>query len=156
MRKPVITHRRARQAYTVLERLEAGIVLKGSEVKSLRAGRGSLEGAFCRFKGEEVWLVGMHIPPHQQASTHERLDPLRDRKLLLHKGEIRRLHGQVSRQGLSLVPLSVYFSGHVAKVELGLVRGKRKAERREEIAEREAAREVERALASRRKRGLPP
>jgi SsrA-binding protein len=147
--RTVATNRRARHDYQVLERFEAGMVLTGSEVKSLRQGRASLAEAFARVRGGEVWLENMHIPPYEQGEKRG-YDPLRNRKLLLHRREIARLTGKQKEQGLALVPMRVYFSHGLAKVELGLGRGKREFEKRQAIAKREHEREMERAAGRRR------
>jgi SsrA-binding protein len=148
--KTVVSNRRARHDYEILERFEAGIALTGAEVKSLRGGRGSLAEAFARVRGGEVWLEGMHIPPYEQAADKRTHDPTRTRKLLLHRKEIERLIGKTAERGLTLVPLRVYFTHGLAKVELGLGRGKRRFEKRQAIAEREHRREMERAAGRRR------
>ncbi len=147
--KIVATNRRARHDYEITERFEAGIALTGSEVKSLRGGRASLAEAFARVRDGEVWLENMHIPPYEQGEKRG-YDPKRDRKLLLHRAEIRRLIGKTAERGLALVPLRVYFSHGLAKVELGLGRGRRQFEKRQAIAEREHRREMERAAGRRR------
>jgi SsrA-binding protein len=150
--KVVATNRRARHDYAIEETFEAGMVLTGSEVKSLRSGRASLGEAFARVRDGEVWLENLHIPPYQQADTKSTYDPRRDRKLLLHREEIERLIGKTQERGLTLVPLRLYFTHGLAKLELGLGRGRRRFEKRQAIAEREHRREMERAL-SRRARG---
>ena len=147
--RTVATNRRARRDYEILERIEAGIALTGSEVKSLRGGRGSLSEAFARVRDDEVWLENMHIPRYEHGDVR-RYDPLRPRKLLLHRGEIARMIGKTAERGLALVPMRVYFSHGLAKVELGLGRGKREYQKREAIAEREHRREIERAMSRRR------
>jgi SsrA-binding protein len=152
--KVVATNRRARHDYAIEETFEAGIVLTGSEVKSLRSGRASLGEAFARVRDGELWLENLHIPPYQQAGTRSSYDPRRDRKLLLHREEIERLIGKTQERGLTLVPLRLYFTRGLAKLELGLGRGKRTFEKRQAIAEREHRREMERAV-SRRSRGQP-
>jgi SsrA-binding protein len=148
--KTVVSNRRALHDYEILERFETGIVLSGAEVKSLRGGRGSLSEAFARVRDGEVWIEGFHIPPYQQAMDKHRYDPVRPRKLLLHRGEIERLIGKTAERGLALVPLRVYFTHGIAKVELGLGRGKRQYEKRQTIAEREHQREIEREIGRRR------
>ena len=148
--KTVASNRRARHDYEILEKLEAGIALTGAEVKSLRGGRGSIAEAFGRVRGSEVWLEGMHIPPYEHQGDKTRYDPTRPRKLLLHRKEIERLIGKTAERGLSLVPLRVYFSHGLAKVELGLGRGRRRFEKRQAIAEREHRREMEREAGRRR------
>ncbi len=136
---------RARHDYHILETWEAGLVLTGTEVKALRAGRASLVGAFARVKGGEVWLEALHIPPYDQGNVHNH-DPLRTRKLLLHGREIRRLIGAVEQKGLTLVPLDLYFKRDHAKVTLALARGKQEHDRRDDIRRREAEREMARAV----------
>jgi SsrA-binding protein len=146
----VVTNRRARHEFHVEETYEAGLVLTGSEVKALRAGRASLQDAYARFQGGEAWLVNMHISPYEKAGPFGH-DPTRPRKLLLHRSELRRLVGKVQQRGYTLIPLRVYFNERgFAKVELGLARGKRQVDRRAEIARREAEREIARALRGRR------
>ena len=147
--RTVATNRRARYDFDLLETFEAGIVLSGAEVKSLRAGRASLSEAFARVRGEEVWLEGLHIPPYEAADPRG-YQPTRPRKLLLHKGQIARLIGKTAEQGLTLVPVKIYFTRGLAKVELGLGKGKRRFEKRRAIAEREHRREMERAMGARR------
>ena len=148
--KTVVSNRRALRDYHIIERFETGMVLTGAEVKSLRGGRGSLAEAYARVHGGELWLEGMHIPPYEQAMDKRRYDPIRSRKLLLHGREIQRLIGTTAEKGLALVPLRVYFTHGLAKLELGLGRGKRQFEKRQTIAEREHQREIERALRRRR------
>jgi SsrA-binding protein len=147
--KTVVSNRRALHDYEILERFEAGIVLTGSEVKSLRGGRGSLSEAYGRVQGGEVWLEGMHIPPYEQGEKRG-YDPIRRRKLLLHRNEIGRLIGKTQERGLTLVPLRVYFSHGLAKVEVGLGRGKRQFEKRQATLEREHRREMDQAARRRR------
>ncbi len=145
------TNRRARHDYEITETFEAGIVLTGPEVKSLRAGRASIAESFARVAGNEVWVENLHIPPYAYATHQREYDPRRPRKLLLHRGEIQRLIGKTAERGLALVPLRVYFTRGVAKMELGLGRGKRRFEKRQDIAEREHQREIERGMARRRR-----
>src|SRR3989442_9445224 len=147
--RTVATNRRARHDYQILERLEAGVALTGDEVKSLRAGRASLTESFARVQGGEAWLEGLHIPPYEQGDKRRHL-PLRPRKLLLHRKEIARLTGKQKEQGLALVPMRIYFTHRLAKVELGLGRGKRDFEKRQATLKREHQREMERAVRSRR------
>jgi SsrA-binding protein len=148
--RTVVTNRRARHEFHVEETYEAGLVLTGSEVKALRAGRASLQDAYARFQGGEAWLVNMHISPYEKAGPFGH-DPTRPRKLLLHRSELRRLVGKVQQRGYTLIPLRVYFNERgFAKVELGLARGKRQVDRRAEIARREAEREIARAFRGRR------
>ena len=148
--KLVTVNRRARHEYHIEETYEAGLVLTGTEVKSLRAGRASIQEAFAQFKGGELWLVHMHIPPYDAGNIYNH-DPLRPRKLLLHKSELNRLVGKVQQRGYTLIPLRVYFRRGYAKVELALARGKKQYDKREAIARREARREMERALQRRLK-----
>jgi SsrA-binding protein len=148
--KTVVSNRRARRDYEILETVEAGVALTGAEVKSLRGGHGSLAEAFARVRGGEVWLEGMHIPPYEQAADKKTHDPTRTRKLLLHRKEIERLVGKTAERGLALVPLRVYFTHGIAKVELGLGRGRRQYEKRQAIADREHEREMQRAAGRRR------
>jgi SsrA-binding protein len=147
--KPIAENRKARYEYQLLERLEAGLVLTGSEVKSLRAGQASLQRSYADVRDGEVWLVGAHIAAYDQAADggHE---PDRDRKLLLHGREIASLTGKVKEKGLTLVPTRLYFKNGRAKVELALARGKDVRDKRRDIAKREADRAIERALRSRR------
>jgi SsrA-binding protein len=140
----VITNRRARHDYLVLDTWEAGIVLAGPEVKSLRDGRGNLQEAYARVEDGEVWLHGMHISPY--AYSRVELDPVRRRKLLLHHKEIVAIERGTAERGTTLVPLRVYFKDGRAKVELALARGKRSYDKRQALAERDAKREAERAL----------
>jgi SsrA-binding protein len=149
--KVVATNRRARHDYAIEESLEAGIVLTGAEVKSLRGGRVSLAEAFAHVRDGELWLENMHIPPYENADTKGMYDPRRARKLLLHREQIERLIGKTQERGLTLVPLRLYFTRGLAKLELGLARGKRQFEKRQAIAEREHRREMERAAARRRR-----
>jgi SsrA-binding protein len=148
--RTVVSNRKARHDYEILERFETGIVLTGAEVKSLRGGRGSLAEAFARVRGNEVWLEGMHIPPYEQVMDKRTYDPVRPRKLLLHRKEIERLIGKTAERGLALVPLRIYFSHGLAKAELALGRGKRTYEKRHAIAERESRREMLREAGRRR------
>lgn len=149
-RSTIATNRKARHDYTVLETLEAGLALQGTEVKSLRAGRASLVDGFATIDQGEVWLHGVHIPEYDQGSwtNHE---PRRVRKLLLHRGEIERLIGKTRESGLTLVPLALYFTQGKAKVELALARGKRSYDKRQDLARRDADREIARAVGRRLK-----
>ncbi|MGH2662264.1 MAG: SsrA-binding protein SmpB [Actinomycetota bacterium] len=149
--RAVATNRRARHDYEIEETFEAGMVLTGSEVKSLRAGQASLAEAYARLDGGEVWVENLHIPPYSHGSPQER-DPRRRRKLLLHRKEIDRLVGKIQERGLTLVPLRLYFRRGRAKIELGLGRGRRRFEKRQAIAEREHRREMERAASQRHRR----
>lgn len=147
--KVIARNRRARHDYHIEDTFEAGLVLTGTEVKSLRAGRASLAEAFAQVSGGELWLHGLHIPEYAQG-TWTNHEPRRTRKLLLHRKEIDRLASQVAERGFTIVPLSLYFSGGRAKVELALARGKRTYDKRHDLARRDAAREVDRALRRRR------
>jgi len=144
----VATNRRARHRFELIEKLEAGIVLQGSEVKSLRNGKAQMVDAYAAIDAGEVWLRGLHIPPYEPASR-ENHDPDRPRKLLLNRAEIERLVGKAAEKGLTLVPTRIYFKGRRAKVELALARGKEGRDRRREIAERDVRREVEREFKGR-------
>jgi SsrA-binding protein len=146
--KPIADNRRARHDYHLLERFEAGLVLTGTEVKSLREGRASLQQAFAEERGGELWLVGAHIATYDKGGTANH-DPDRDRKLLLHRREIDRLAARVRERGLTLVPTRLYFKDGRAKVEIALARGKELRDKRRDIAKREADRQMERALKSR-------
>lgn len=151
-RKVVASNRKARHDYAILEAVEAGMALTGTEVKSLRAGRASLVDAFGQISGGEIFLHGMHIPEYAQG-TWTNHEPRRTRKLLLKRHEIDRLVGKVRESGLTLVPLSVYFSDGWAKVELGLARGKRAYDKRQDLAKRDADREIAR-VSGRRGKGV--
>ena len=142
--KVITVNRSARHDYFVLETFEAGIELFGTEVKSLRAGTVNLKDSYCRVEDGELFVYGMHVSPYERGNIFNR-DPLRPRKLLMHKREIARLLGQVTRDGCTLIPLSLYFSGSRVKVELGLCKGKKLYDKRESDAKRSAAREIERA-----------
>jgi SsrA-binding protein len=146
----VATNRRARHDYQIDETFEAGLVLTGPEVKSLRSGRASLTDAYARVREGEVWIEGLHIPPYEMADQRE-YRPTRPRKLLLHRGEIERMAARTAERGLTLVPMKVYFTRGRAKVELGLGRGTRDYEKRRRIVEREQRREIERAVEARRR-----
>lgn len=144
----VCQNRKAYHDYHIEEKTEAGIALLGTEVKSLREGKGNLKDSYVLAKDSELFLINCHISPysHGNITNHE---PLRTRKLLLHKKEIERLRGQVAQKSYSLIPLKIYFKGSFAKVEIGLAKGKRQYEKRDAIKKKEADREIERALKSR-------
>ena len=144
----IATNRQAAFRYNLLEKFEAGIVLQGSEVKSLRDGGVQLKDAYAEVRDGEVWLRNMHISPYKPAAR-ENHDPDRPRKLLLHRREIERLIGKTAERGLTLVPTRVYFNGPRAKVELALARGKEMHDKRRSIKERETRREIERAMSER-------
>jgi SsrA-binding protein len=146
--KLIADNRRARHDYNLLERVEAGIVLTGSEVKSLRQGHAILQRAYADTRDGELWLVGLHIPPYEQASI-EPHEPDRDRKLLLHRRQIDKLSSQTAEKGLTLVPTRLYFKDGKAKVELAVARGKEGRDKRRDIADRESKRRIERELKSR-------
>jgi SsrA-binding protein len=143
-RKVVATNRRARHNYDIVDVFEAGIVLRGSEVKSLRAGQVQLKDAYATIRNGELWLENAHIAPYNFASGGGH-DPERPRKLLLHRREIDRLIGKVNEQGLTLIPLQVYFTSGKAKIELALAKGRRTYDKRRKLAEREQRREMDRA-----------
>ncbi len=146
---PQILNKKARFEFIILDRHEAGIALTGTEVKSLRQGRASLDGSYARIDGGEVWLVGCNISPYEAGNlmNHE---PLRPRKLLLHRREIRKLSSRVTERGLTLIPTKIYFSDRgLIKVELALARGKNKADKREDLKSRDQQREMARAAAGR-------
>jgi SsrA-binding protein len=144
----VCQNRKAYHDYHIEEKTEVGIALLGTEVKSLREGKGNLKDSYVLAKDSELFLVNCHISPysHGNITNHE---PLRTRKLLLHKKEIERLRGQVAQKSYSLIPLKIYFKGSFAKVEIGLAKGKRQYEKRDAIKKKEADREIERAMKSR-------
>jgi SsrA-binding protein len=146
--KLIADNRRARHDYQLLERLEAGLALTGTEVKSLREGRATLARAFAEERGGELWLVGAHIASYDKGGIANH-DPDRDRKLLLHRREIDRFAGRARERGLTIVPTRLYFSNGRAKVEIALARGKELRDKRRDIAKREADRQMERALKSR-------
>lgn len=139
-------NKKAYYDYEILEKLEAGIVLKGQEVKSVKLGRMSLDGAYAIIRGGELYLLNAHIPPYQPANIHQHYDPARIRKLLLHKKELEKLYGQTAQKGLTLLPLRVYTKDGFIKIELGLARHKKKRDKRELIKKRSAKREMSRAL----------
>ncbi len=150
--RTVASNRRARHDYAIEETFEAGMVLTGPEVKSLRAGRATLIDAYARVQNDEVWVENLHIPPYEMADMRK-YDAKRPRKLLLHKAQIRRLEGKTAERGLTLVPLKIYFTRGMAKIELGLGKGKRQFEKRHALADREHRREIERAVGARRRSG---
>ena len=148
-KKVIATNRRARHEYAIEDVVEAGLVLTGTEVKSLRAGRANLTDGFGQITDSEAWLHGVHIPEYTKG-TWTNHDPRRTRKLLLHRKEIDKLASSIRERGLTLIPLSLYFKDGKVKIELGLARGKRTYDKRHELAKRDAAREVERELRRRR------
>jgi SsrA-binding protein len=147
--KLIAENRRARHEYHLLERVEAGLALTGSEVKSLRQGHATMQRAYADARDGELWLVGVHIPAYEQASVAPH-DPDRDRKLLLHRRQIDQLSSQVAERGLTLVPTRLYFKNGRVKVEIAVARGKELRDKRRDIAERETKRRIERELKSRR------
>ncbi len=147
-RRIIATNRRARRDYEVLDSFEAGMVLLGPEVKSLRAGRANLGDAYALIRRGEVFLQNLHISPYEPA-TRENPEPRRERKLLLHRSEIAKLTGRVVERGYTLIPLSLYFRDGVAKVELALARGKARRDKRETMRRREDEREAQRAMRAR-------
>jgi SsrA-binding protein len=149
-RRVIASNRKARHDYAILDTFEAGVALTGTEVKSLRAGRASLVDAFAQVKEGEVFLHGMHIPEYAQG-TWTNHEPRRVRKLLLRRMEIDRLSGKVKESGLTLVPLAVYFSDGWAKIEIALARGKRSYDKRQDLAKRDAEREITRVVGRRGK-----
>jgi SsrA-binding protein len=142
---PTIDNRRARHEYHILDSLEAGLALTGTEVKSIRQGGVSLNEAYARFRDGEAWLLGMHVPPYKQGSFSN-VDPNRPRKLLLHKEQIADLQSRVKEKGLTIVPLRMYFTRGMVKVQLGLARGKKVWDKREDIAKRDVEREIQRHI----------
>lgn len=143
--KIIAQNKKAYHDYFVLEKLEAGIELFGTEVKSIRQGKINLKDSWCFVKDGEMFVNGMHISPYEQGNIFNR-DPLRTKRLLLHKKEIRRFHAQVKQEGLAIVPLSVYFSKGRAKVEIGLCKGKKLYDKREVAAKKDAQRTIERNM----------
>lgn len=146
--KIIAQNKKAYHDYFVLEKLEAGIELFGTEVKSIRQGKINLKDSWCFVKDGEMFVNGMHISPYEQGNIFNR-DPLRTKRLLLHKKEIRRFHAQVKQEGLAIVPLSVYFSKGRAKVEIGLCKGKKLYDKREVAAKKDAQRNIARAMSIR-------
>ena len=143
-KKVITVNRKARHDYFVDETYEAGVELFGTEVKSLRAGTVNLKDSYIEPKGGEMWMLGVHISPYEKGNIFNK-DPLRDRRLLMHKREIAKLAGLVSREGYTLIPLSMYFAGSRVKVEVGLCRGKKLYDKREADAKKQAMRDIERA-----------
>lgn len=143
--KVVAKNRKASHEYFLLERYEAGIALMGSEIKSIRAGQISLKEAYVRVDGQEAWLMDAHVAPYDQASYNNH-EPRRPRKLLLHRSEIRRLWDDVRQKGVTIIPLRVYLKDGLAKVEIAVAKGKKLYDKRQDIAKRDAEREIERQL----------
>ena len=150
--KTIATNRKAYHDYEVVDTLEAGIVLTGTEIKSIREGRVNLRDGFAIIRGGEVWLLNVHIAPYA-GGNRQNHEPRRERKLLLHRREINRLAGRVQEKGWTLVPLRLYLKDNKAKIELGLVRGKRQYDKRESIAQRDFEREIQREIKSRGHKG---
>lgn len=146
--KAVAQNKKALHDYFVLEKYEAGIELFGTEVKSIRQGKVNLKDSWCSIEKGEIFALGMHISPYEQGNIFNR-DPLRKKRLLMHKKEIRKLYGKVKQEGLTLVPLSVYFLNGRAKLEIGLCKGKKNYDKRETSAKRDAQRDMERSLKDR-------
>ena len=140
--KLVANNKKAYHDYFIDEKYEAGLVLHGTEVKSLRLGKCSVKEAFVRIENSEVWIYGMHISPYEKGNFFNR-DPLRPKKLLMHKDEIRKLTGKISEKGFTIVPLQVYFKDGRAKIEIGLARGKKLYDKRQDIARKDQRREAE-------------
>lgn len=141
--KNIVLNRKARHEYEIIDSIEAGLALAGSEVKSMRAGRVNLSDSYARLVKAEVWVIGMHISPYKEA-TDQNHDPLRERKLLLHRTEIKKLARQVAEKGFTLIPLRLYFKNNKVKMELGIARGKRQYDKKSAIAQRDAKRDMER------------
>ncbi len=146
--KVVATNRKAYHDYHIEETHEAGVALTGTEIKSVRAGSVNLRDSYAQVRNGELWMLNVHIAPYEPASR-QNVDPYRDRKLLLHRGEIMRLMGRTQEKGLTLIPLRMYLKNNRAKVEVALVRGKRLYDKRESIAKRESDREIQRAVKER-------
>lgn len=146
--KVIANNKKAYHDYFILEKYEAGISLAGTEVKSLRQGRVNLKDSWCSIVKGELFVNGMHISPYEHANIWGK-DPMRVRKLLMHKREINKLFGTLQQQGLSLIPLSIYFKGSIVKLELGLCKGKKLYDKREDAAKKDAARTIERMMKER-------
>lgn len=144
-KKNIIDNRKARHEYIFLETLEAGIELKGTEVKSLRLGKGNLNDAFARIENGECWLYNLHISPYDFGNRNNH-DEMRERRLLLHKKEINKLHSKLKEKGLTLIPVRLYFVGNLVKVELALAKGKKLYDKRDSAAARDAKRQMDRAM----------
>ena len=146
----IAQNKKAWHEYFVDEKYEAGIALYGTEVKSIRGGKVNLKDAYCDIKDGEIFVKGMHVSPYEQGNIFNK-DPMRDKKLLMHKKEIMKLHGLVSQKGFTLIPLSLYFSGSHVKIEIGLCRGKKLYDKRDDAAKRDADRVIERSMRDRNK-----
>ena len=143
MSKTIVNNRKARHEYEIVDTIETGIVLVGTEVKALRDGKANMTDAYARMKKNELWLINLHISPYAM-STVVNHDPLRERKLLVSKLELKKLRRQIDEKGVTLVPLKLYFKGHLVKVSLALARGKKKYDKRASIAERDMKRDLDR------------
>ena len=143
-----IQNKKARHDYFIEETLEVGIVLSGTEVKSIRQGKANLKDSYAMIKDNEVYITGMHVSPYDKGNIFNK-DPLRDRKLLLHKSEINKLSGKVSQKGLSLIPIKLYFTRGKVKLQLGVARGKKLYDKREDLKARDAKREIDRNIKER-------
>ena len=148
----VATNKQARRNYDISETIEAGLVLRGSEVKSLRESKVQISDAYARFEDGELWLIGLHISPYTRASSHLTIDPSRKRKLLLHRAELDRLRSRTEQDHLAVVPMALYFKDNRAKVELGVGRGRKTVDKRQLLAKRDADLEARRELAKRNRR----
>jgi SsrA-binding protein len=146
--KVVAQNRKARHDYFIEETYEAGIVLTGTEIKSIRAGRANLIDSYCSIRNGEISVLNLHISPYEQGNRYNH-DPLRPRKLLLHKGEINKLFGHMKVKGMSLIPLRLYLKGGFCKIEIGLAKGKKNYDKRETIKQKDAQRDIQRALRER-------
>lgn len=145
MKKIVATNPTARHNYTIEDTYEAGIVLTGTEIKSIKQGKVNLKDSYANIKNGEVFIYGMHVSPYEFGNIYNK-DPLRTRKLLLNRREINKLTGLIKQKGLTLVPISLYFSGHFVKVELGVGKGKKLYDKRQDIAKKDAERRIQRAM----------
>lgn len=143
--KIIQENRKARHDFEIIETFEAGIVLLGPEVKSIKAGRVSLKDSYVELKNQEAWIKKLHVSPYEK-NTGQKIDPERTRKLLLHKYEIKRLIGKVKEKGLTIIPLKIYLKNNLIKIEIALVKGKKKYEKREKLKKKAIEREIERAL----------
>ena len=143
-----ILNRKARHEYFIEDIFESGLVLSGTEVKSIREGKASISESYCKYENKEVFVIGMHISPFEQGNIFN-VDPIRKRKLLLHKSEIAKIQKQLDEKGLTLIPLKIYFSRGYAKMQIGLAKGKKLYDKRESLTERDAEREKQRAFAGR-------
>jgi SsrA-binding protein len=144
--RTLAVNRKARHDYVIHDTYEAGLVLTGAEIKSIRAGQVNLRDSYVTIRDGEAWLVGMHVAPYRHASTHHSYEAKRDRKLLLHRREIMRLQGQSQEKGFTIVPLRLYLKRNRAKIEIALARGKKLYDKREALRKKETAREIERSL----------